>query len=318
MMLAAESSSRARPPCVRISLPIIVARSRPKPVNPPPFPPIPQRAMSRWISRAGQPRSSSGALQALDDGDRTVAAAGAADRHREIAAVLAAVTRQKIAQQVREPRHELLGVRLPVEIRPHRPRPARSAPQAGHEVRVRQEAHVEQQVGAVRDAVLEAEADQGDYIPGSSPGCWRSRGRPGCGSRGSTTPAVEDHVRPRAQLGEHSRSRRMPSLPAVGRQGVGPAGLGEAAHQHLVGGFEEEQGRLDALAVDLGEEARELRRSRWRGRPSPRRCGRGRAPAPAGLSRKLRSSGRGRLSTGSRRGPRSTWRRCSCPSPRGR
>ena len=53
--------------------------------------------------------------QALDDRDRTVAAPGAADRHREIASVLAPVTGQEKSKEVLEPVEKLPVFRVSFE-----------------------------------------------------------------------------------------------------------------------------------------------------------------------------------------------------------
>src|SRR5215210_7919322 len=106
------------------------------------------------------------APEQLADGDRAVPSARAADRDRYVAPVLPAVPGEQEEDQVGETFHHFFIVRLAQEVLLHRFVLPRLLPQTRDEMRVREEPHVEEQVRSIRDAVLEAEAYQGDYHSG--------------------------------------------------------------------------------------------------------------------------------------------------------
>ena len=118
-----------------------------------------QRSMSRCRGRGDQPASRSRRSRLSTIATERCRPPGAPHRHRQVAAVLLPVARQQVEQQVGEPVDELDEVGL---LRRGTPSTGSSWPvsgrSSGDEVRVGQEAHVEEQVGAGRDAVLEAEA----------------------------------------------------------------------------------------------------------------------------------------------------------------
>src|SRR6185295_619877 len=101
----------------------------------------------------------------LTDRDRAVLAAGAADRDREVAPVFTAVLRQQVGEEIGQPRQDLRIVLLALEEIDDLRLLAGLLPETRNEVGVRQEADVEQEVGAVRDSPLEAEAHQRDDHP---------------------------------------------------------------------------------------------------------------------------------------------------------
>src|SRR5688500_12190623 len=192
------------------------------------------------------------AREALDDGDGAVPAAGAADRHREVAAVLGAVARQQVEQQIGEPRHQLVVIRLGVEVRDDPVVLAGERAQAGNEVRIGQEAHVEQQVRAGGDAVLEAEGDERELHLGAARP--RREGVEDLAADLVHVPlaGVEDEIRHAAQLVEHralALDRLVHRQLALGQRVRAP-GLREAAHQRVLRGLEEEQRRAHAARVD--------------------------------------------------------------------
>src|SRR5262249_14425067 len=96
----------------------------------------------------------------FDERDGPVAGAGAADRDRQVRLAFPLVERKQEAHEVLEPGHELAAL----VVRQHELRGRRVASvqraQALHEMRVRQESHVEHEVGVVRQPVLEAERHQ--------------------------------------------------------------------------------------------------------------------------------------------------------------
>ena len=89
-----------------------------------------------------------------------MATSGAADAHGEIAAILLPKTRQEEVEQPAEPFNQGAEVGLALEECQHLAILARLRPQAFDEVRIGQKADVEQQIGAERNAALEAEAHQ--------------------------------------------------------------------------------------------------------------------------------------------------------------
>ena len=103
--------------------------------------------------------SASAAPQPLGDHHRPVPAAGAADRDRQVALPFRDVVRQDEAQVLLQPVHELAGRRVALHELGDRPVAAGPPPQRRHEMRIRQAAHVEHEVGVDRHAVLEAEAE---------------------------------------------------------------------------------------------------------------------------------------------------------------
>src|SRR5258706_609325 len=101
------------------------------------------------------------AFQALGNHPRTVSAARAADRHREIALALGDVERHDVSDVLAQPIHELHGGRIALHERHDGPIPPGAAPESRDEVGVRQAADVEDQIGVDGNAVLVAEADDG-------------------------------------------------------------------------------------------------------------------------------------------------------------
>src|SRR5437764_5291552 len=100
------------------------------------------------------------ALQALGDHDRPVASPGAADGDGQIRLSLEDVMRHDIADVVFEPVHEF-SRRLVAFHEGHDGAIASGpAAQRGHEVRIRQAADVEREVGVTRQPVFVAEAQQ--------------------------------------------------------------------------------------------------------------------------------------------------------------
>src|SRR6185436_5772630 len=96
----------------------------------------------------------------LTDRDRAVPAGRTSDGYREVTAGFVAVLRQQERQEIGQAVRQLGVVGLGVEESHDLVVLAGLLPQAGNEMRIGQETDVEQQVGAVRNASLEAEADQ--------------------------------------------------------------------------------------------------------------------------------------------------------------
>src|SRR5438552_1409016 len=84
--------------------------------------------------------------EALADGDAAVLASGAADADRQVALHLFFVLRREVAHELDEPAIEVVVFRLLFEIRDDLRIEAGLRPQLFDKVRIRQEAHVEQQI----------------------------------------------------------------------------------------------------------------------------------------------------------------------------
>src|ERR1700752_4087493 len=114
--------------------------------------------MSRWTTVAARPRRSmkprSSSTSATEPWrppapppQLAAAPAGAADRDREVGLALPLVRGQDEAEEVLQAAEQLAaGLVLEDEL-PHARVPSVKRPQRLHEVRVRQEAHVEYQIG---------------------------------------------------------------------------------------------------------------------------------------------------------------------------
>ncbi|GMA85017.1 hypothetical protein GCM10025868_02670 [Angustibacter aerolatus] len=88
-------------------------------------------------------------------------AAGAADADRDVALALGLVPRDDRLEALDEPVEEDLRAALGQHERAHRLVEPRLRAQAGHPVRVRQEPHVDHEVGVERHPVLEPERHHG-------------------------------------------------------------------------------------------------------------------------------------------------------------
>src|SRR5215467_13222494 len=207
-----------------------------------------------------QARALEGAPEQLHERHRAMAAPGAAEGHGEVCLALPLVEGEKESQEVLD-----LGEQRPALLEGHHELlHSRVAPiqalEAVHEVRVGQEANVEDEVGVVGRAVLEAEGHQrhGEGIRGALGAVafdeallelvdGQSRG-------------VDDAVRALAQVGE--RATLGPDAlqhAALPRQGMTPPRLLVAPHQRLVGRLEEEHLGLVPLGAQLGQRLQEMR-----------------------------------------------------------
>ena len=112
--------------------------------------------------------------QPLRDHDGSMTSSGAADGDRQIALALGDVVRNHEAHVRIQAIHELPGRRIAFEKIGDRLVAAGAAAQRGNEVRVRQAADVEHQIGVHRNPVLEPETEKRDYearastLPGES------------------------------------------------------------------------------------------------------------------------------------------------------
>src|SRR5215210_2008998 len=100
--------------------------------------------------------------QVLGDRDRAVAPAGAADRHHEMRLALVDVLRQQVLEQRHHALVELDQPAVAADVVDDPLVEPRQRPQVGLVVRVREEAHVDREVGVARRAVLVAEGGEGD------------------------------------------------------------------------------------------------------------------------------------------------------------
>src|SRR5947208_1279526 len=181
---------------------------------------------------------------------RAMAAPGAADRDRQIGLALALVAREQELEKALEVLEELSALRIVEDELSH----ARVAPVEGSEprdeVRVRQEAHVEDQVGVERDAVLEAERHEqgGEARPRAGRDVVLDEellesvdGQP----RGVDDPVGDlAQVRHRLALGADALENV-----AIDRQRVAAAGLVVPPDETLLARLEEED--LDGMAARL-------------------------------------------------------------------
>src|SRR5687768_17265277 len=101
------------------------------------------------------------------DGNRAVLAAGASDRDRGMPFVLALVTGEHRLERLRVGVDEVAGAGLVEHVLGDRGVFAAEVPQLGDPEGIRQEPCVGDEVGVGRQAVLEAEALQGDPEPGA-------------------------------------------------------------------------------------------------------------------------------------------------------
>src|SRR5947207_13487170 len=96
----------------------------------------------------------------FDEGHGAVAPAGASDGHGQVRLALTLVERQQEAQQVAQPGEQLPCLVVAKHELTHLLVPPVERTEPVHEVRVRQEPHVEDEVGVEGDAVLVAEGHQ--------------------------------------------------------------------------------------------------------------------------------------------------------------
>src|ERR1051326_9159980 len=231
---AALSSSYARFPCVTIRPPTTIdpslrtaARHDTRKIHSSPAVPVDD------LDRV--PPLQQVVAEALGDGDAAVLAAGAADADREVALHLAAVLRREIGHEVEEAGVEVVVFRLFLEVRDHLGVEAGLRPQLLDEVRVRQEADVEQQVEVVRRLVLEPERDHGDQHARLVAGQLEPLHHLGFELVHRELRGVEHHVRERlhlAQLGALALDRLQHRQ--ILRHRVRTARLAVAARDHLV------------------------------------------------------------------------------------
>src|SRR5690349_8305015 len=141
---AALTSSFASCPCVTTTTPITTAYRRPggggrRDLFPGQIAVPHADARDAEVCQRG--------AQPLRDPDGTVPSARAADPHREVALALRDVERDDVAEVLLEAVHELARGDIPLEILGDGAVAAGPPPQRRHEVRVRQAADVEQQIG---------------------------------------------------------------------------------------------------------------------------------------------------------------------------
>src|SRR5215471_1435185 len=256
MVRAAAFSSSARRPCVTSRIPIIGRRDSKAcgPSFPGRVPVGDANRMAALLEHRGDP---------LGHVDGAVTAPGAADPQRQVALLLALVEREQVVQELSQPRQEPAGLRVLLDVGRDRGVRAGLGLQLRDEVRVGQEAHVEEEVHVVRNAEFVTEGGGRDDHP-------RARGVPDERLLDEGTQLVDGHlarvhddVGDRAHFLEHRAlaPQRLQERP-VSRQRVRAPRLGKAADQSLLRSVEEEQPRArDPLAQpreDLGEACGEV------------------------------------------------------------
>src|SRR5258707_6515565 len=144
---AAFTSSAASAPCVTTTMPIT-------------------RSLLAQVAMAdadGIPVPGQLLRHRVRDNDRPVAAARAPDPDGEVALPLLDVARDHVGQEVVQLLDEARGVRLALHVADDRRVVAGEGLERGHEVRIGQEAHVEDEVRLRRHAVLVTEGHHGEH-----------------------------------------------------------------------------------------------------------------------------------------------------------
>src|SRR6266536_6459169 len=115
-----------------------------------------------------QPRALEGAPEQLHEGDGAVTPAGATQGHGQIGLTFPLIEGQEEVEEILDLGEKGAALLEGHHERLHRGITAVEALEAVHEVGVREEAHVEHEVGVVGGAVLEAKRHQGDGegVPG--------------------------------------------------------------------------------------------------------------------------------------------------------
>src|SRR5438105_785079 len=202
--------------------------------------------------------------QALSDCDGSVLPAGAADADRQVAFQLFSVLRKQVGNEVTKLRVEGLVTRLLLQIVDHFTIQSGLRAQGVDKVGVRQEPHIEQQVEAIRQAVFEAEGDDGhehgrldtrEAEPAHHLGLQLVYGE---------LRRIEHHVGQRLHLGERGALalNRLQNR-QIGAQRVRAPRLRISAGQNLVGRLEENQDDighklLNAILVETGKDLGEV------------------------------------------------------------
>ena len=94
--------------------------------------------------------------QLLDQVDRAVLAAGAADGHRDVAAVIAHQRMQPVAYELLNVPEHVTHLVVACQVADHWLILAGQVAQAGLVVRIRQHAHIKHEIGVYRHAALES------------------------------------------------------------------------------------------------------------------------------------------------------------------
>src|ERR1700683_5839902 len=97
----------------------------------------------------------------LGDHDGTVLSAGTAERNGQIALAFMNVVREQVDEQIGDARDELPTLGKRANVFGDARIASRQRPELGYEVRVRQEAHVKDEVGVLGNALTEPETDAG-------------------------------------------------------------------------------------------------------------------------------------------------------------
>src|SRR5437868_2214397 len=91
-----------------------------------------------------------------------VLASGASEADGQVALAFADIMRKQVDKQIGDAVDEFLGLREGADVFGHARISARERAELGHEMRIGEKAHIEDQVGIFGNSVLEAEADAGD------------------------------------------------------------------------------------------------------------------------------------------------------------
>ncbi len=192
------------------------------------------------------------APDAVGDGHRAVAAAGAADRDRQVALALCHVGRDEELEQRQQAAVELARLRPRLDVGAHLLVEAGLRAQLVDVMGIRQEAHVEGQVGVARRPVLEAEGEQGERQLAAVVAVEHLLGDPAAQLAAGRAAGVHHHVGAGAQRRQQLALGADPvDDPPLGGERVAATGLLVAVEQRLLVGLEEEQLRLQPVAAQL-------------------------------------------------------------------
>mmetsp|Transcript_15320 Transcript_15320/g.36540 ORF Transcript_15320/g.36540 Transcript_15320/m.36540 type:complete len:376 (-) Transcript_15320:629-1756(-) len=212
--------------------------------------------------------------QHLDQINRAVLAAGAADGDGEVAALVGREMRQPARQESADLAQHHADLGLGRQVAGHRRVAAGQRAQLAVVVGVGQHAHVEHEIGVARHAVLEREAleHQGQLAAGVGA---HQVGQPGAQLGRAQLAGVDDGglgLQPAEQLAlQLDRVQQQPVLVfgaavqvseaglAVLAQRVGATGFGEAAHQRFIAGVQEDGAHRHAAGAQLLEQRQHQR-----------------------------------------------------------
>ena len=194
----------------------------------------------------------------LGDHDGAVLPAGAAKGNRQVAFALMDVVRKQVDEQIGNARDEFPRLRKRANVFRHTPIAAGERPELGNEVRIGQEADIENEICVLRNAPAETEAHTGDQNALLGRPLLKALVDVSAEFMDIELGGIDDEV------GEAANGSEVTALcfergldGRVGTQGMRTAGLAETAQKNGVGGLEEDDLGRDH-ASNRFEDAREF------------------------------------------------------------